>query len=115
MCISPFLTFLSAGAIFLSLRLSSVLLLYEHPLTLPQNYHWWWQSFLVGSASALWIFAYLAYYFLTKLHITGFVSSMLFFAYGALACAVYGLLVGTVGFLASYTFVRRIYSAVKVD
>ncbi|KAF2450647.1 hypothetical protein P171DRAFT_143561 [Karstenula rhodostoma CBS 690.94] len=80
-----------------------------------ENYHWWWHSFLVGSSSALWIFSYLVYYFYTKLHITGFVSSLLFFAYGALACAIYGLLVGTVGFLASYVFVRRIYAAVKVD
>ncbi|KAK7181904.1 multispanning membrane [Paraphaeosphaeria sporulosa] len=80
-----------------------------------ENYHWWWQSFLAGSSSALWIFGYLAYYFWTKLNITGFMSGLLFFAYGALACAVYGLLVGTIGFLASYVFVRRIYAAVKVD
>jgi transmembrane 9 superfamily protein 2/4 len=44
-----------------------------------------------------------------KLHITGFVSTLLFFSYSFLACAVYGLLTGTVGFLAAYTFVRRVY------
>ena len=69
----------------------------------------------MGSSSALWIFAYLVYYFFTKLHITGFASSILFFAYGALACAVYGLLVGTIGFWSAWLFVRRIYAAVKVD
>lgn len=44
-----------------------------------------------------------------KLHITGFVSTLLFFSYSFLACTVYGLLVGTVGFLAAYMFVRRVY------
>lgn len=40
---------------------------------------------------------------------------MLFFAYAALATALYALLTGTLGFLAAYAFVRRIYGAVKVD
>lgn len=47
-----------------------------------------------------------------KLHVTGFVSSLLFFSYSFLACAVYGLLTGTVGFLAAYAFVRRVYRLV---
>ncbi|KAJ5476825.1 Sodium:alanine symporter [Penicillium sp. IBT 31633x] len=80
-----------------------------------ENYHWWWQSFLTGGSSAFWIFAYCIWYYLFKLHITGFVSSLLFFSYSFLACAVYGLLTGTVGFLAAYGFVRRVYSAIKVD
>ncbi|KAE9978920.1 hypothetical protein BLS_000195 [Venturia inaequalis] len=80
-----------------------------------ENYHWWWQSFFVGGASSVWIFAYCVWYYVFKLHITGFVSSILFFTYSFLACTVYGLLTGTIGFLAAYAFVRRIYGAVKVD
>lgn len=75
-----------------------------------ENYRWWWQSFFVGGSSAVWIFAYCTWYFFTKLHIQGFVSGMLFFAYSGLACAVYGLLTGTIGFLSAYAFVRRIYA-----
>jgi transmembrane 9 superfamily protein 2/4 len=78
-----------------------------------ENYHWWWASFLAGASSSLWIYIYLVYYYFAKLHITGFVSSLLFFFYGFLACGVYGLLAGTVGFLAAYAFVRRIYRYVK--
>lgn len=40
---------------------------------------------------------------------------MLFFSYSFLASVVYGLLTGTIGFLTAYAFVRRIYSAIKVD
>ena len=57
----------------------------------------------------------MAWYYWTKLHIEGFVSSLLFFSYGGLTCAVYGLATGTVGFLTGYAFVRRIYGGVKVD
>lgn len=74
-----------------------------------ENYRWWWQSVFTGAGSAVWIFAYCAWFYATRLHITGFVSGLLFFGYSAVACSVYGLLVGTVGFLTAYAFVRRIY------
>ncbi|KAF7550872.1 hypothetical protein G7046_g7887 [Stylonectria norvegica] len=80
-----------------------------------ESYNWWWQSFLVGGGSSVWVFAYCVWYYLFKLHITGFVSSMLFFTYSFMACCVYGLLTGTVGFLSAYAFVRRIYGAIKAD
>jgi len=80
-----------------------------------ENYNWPWHSFLLGCSSAFWVFAYSGYYFATQLHITGFANTVLFFSYAGLACAVYGLLMGTVGFLTAYAFVRRIYGAIKVD
>jgi len=80
-----------------------------------QNYHWWWQSFFLGGSSSIWVFLYCVYYYANHLHITGMTSTMLFFAYSFLACLVYGLLTGTIGFLTAYAFVRRIYGAIKVD
>jgi len=74
-----------------------------------ENYNWWWQSIFIGSGSAIWIFIYCSWFYFFKLHIQGFVSGMLFFSYSFLACAVYGLLMGTVAFMTAYTFVRRIY------
>ncbi len=74
-----------------------------------ENYHWWWQSIFIGSGSSIWIFVYCTYFYYTKLHIHGFISGLLFFSYSLLACTVYGLLMGTVGFLTAYAFVRRIY------
>lgn len=80
-----------------------------------ENWHWQWYSFFIGGASSVWVFGYAAWFYFMRLHITGFVSSMLFFAYVALACAAYGVLAGTVGFLSAYAFVRRIYGTIKVD
>ncbi|KAF2112150.1 hypothetical protein BDV96DRAFT_525670 [Lophiotrema nucula] len=107
--------FTAVVGIILTITVVEVTIVATYIQLCAENYHWWWQSFLVGGSSSVWIYAYLLWYYFTKLHITGFVSSLLFFAYGFLACAVYGLLMGTVGFLAAYTFVRRIYGAIKVD
>ena len=74
-----------------------------------ENYNWWWQSIFTGGASAFWVFLYCVWFYFTKLNITGFVSGLLFFSYSLLACSVYGLLTGTVGFMTAYGFVRRIY------
>lgn len=77
-----------------------------------ENYNWWWQSVLIGPGSAFWIFIYCSWFYWFKLHIQGFVSGLLFFSYSLMACAVYGLLMGTVAFLTAYAFVRRIYGYV---
>lgn len=77
-----------------------------------ENYNWWWQSIFIGGGSAFWVFVYCIWFYFTKLNIQGFISGMLFFSYSLLACSVYGLLTGTVGFLTAYAFVRRIYGYV---
>ncbi|KAJ5344491.1 Sodium:alanine symporter [Penicillium brevicompactum] len=107
--------FLSAVSIVLIVTVVEVTVIATYSQLCSENYHWWWQSFLTGGSSACWIFAYCIWYYIFKLNVTGFVSSLLFFSYSFLACAVYGLLTGTVGFLAAYAFVRRVYSAIKVD
>ncbi|KAJ5454763.1 Transmembrane 9 superfamily member 7 [Penicillium daleae] len=107
--------FLSVVSVVLLVTVIEVTVIATYSQLCSENYHWWWQSFLTGGSSAFWIFAYCIWYYMFKLHITGFVSTLLFFSYSFLACAVYGLLTGTVGFIAAYTFVRRVYSAIKVD
>ncbi|OKL61532.1 hypothetical protein UA08_03315 [Talaromyces atroroseus] len=107
--------FLSVVSTILIVTVSEVTIIATYNQLCAENYHWWWQSFLTGGSSAFWVFAYCIWYYMFKLHISGFVSSLLFFSYSFLACAVYGLLTGTVGFLTAYAFIRRIYSAVKKD
>jgi transmembrane 9 superfamily protein 2/4 len=101
--------FLAVVSTILVLTVAEVTVVTIYVQLCSENYHWWWQSFLVGGGSAVWVFMYCVWYYFVKLHITGFVSSMLFFSYSFMACCVYGLLTGTVGFLTAYAFVRRIY------
>lgn len=107
--------FLSICSLLLLITIAEVTIVSVYIQLCNENYHWWWQSFLVGGGSSLWIFAYCVWYYIFKLHIQGWVSGMLFFAYSGVACCMYGLLTGTVGFLSAYAFVRRIYGAIKAD
>ncbi|EXJ91080.1 hypothetical protein A1O1_04187 [Capronia coronata CBS 617.96] len=107
--------FLSIISALLSITIAETVIITTYIQLCAENYHWWWQSFFVGGASGFWIFVYSVWYYATRLHIEGFVSSLLFFSYSALACAVYSLATGTIGFLTAYMFIRRIYGGVKVD
>jgi transmembrane 9 superfamily protein 2/4 len=107
--------FLAVVSVILVVTVIEVTIVATYVQLCSENYHWWWQSFIIGGSSSVWIFGYLVWYYFAKLHITGFVSSLLFFCYGFLACGVYALLTGTIGFLAAYAFVRRIYGAIKAD
>lgn len=101
--------FLSAVSAIVLVTVSEVTIIATYNQLCAENYRWWWQSFVAGGSSAIWILVYCVWYYFAKLHVTGFVSSLLFFSYSFLACTVYGLLTGTVGFLTAYAFVRRIY------
>ncbi|EYE97104.1 transmembrane 9 family protein [Aspergillus ruber CBS 135680] len=101
--------FLSSVSLILLVTVAEVTIIATYSQLCAENHHWWWQSFLTGGSSAFWIFAYCIWYYMFKLNVTGFVSGLLFFSYSFLACAVYGLLTGTVGFLTAYAFVKRIY------
>ncbi len=72
-------------------------------------------SFLAPSASGGYLFLYSVYYFKSQLKISDGTSIMLYFGYMFLISAVFSLVTGTIGYLATFSFVRRIYSAIKVD
>jgi transmembrane 9 superfamily protein 2/4 len=80
-----------------------------------ENYHWWWRSFFVSGGSAIYVFAYSIFYFYTKLDIDEFVPTLLYFTYTIMMCVTFWLLTGTIGFYAAFFFIRKIYSAVKID
>ncbi|KAF2881654.1 hypothetical protein ILUMI_24511 [Ignelater luminosus] len=80
-----------------------------------EDYHWWWRSFITSGGSALYILAYSLFYFITKLEITEFIPTLLYIGYTGLMVVTFWLLTGTIGFLAAYAFIRKIYGAVKID
>ncbi|MCJ1443346.1 MAG: hypothetical protein MMC23_003844 [Stictis urceolatum] len=102
--------FLSVVSLVLIVTVVEVTIVATYIQLCAENYHWWWQSFFIGGSSAIWIFLYCTWFYFMKLNMTGFISGILFFSYSFLACAVYALLTGTVGFLTAYAFVRRIFS-----
>ncbi|CAH0725937.1 unnamed protein product, partial [Brenthis ino] len=80
-----------------------------------EDYHWWWKSFIISGGSAVYILIYSIFYFFTKLEITEFIPTLLYIGYTGLMVLTFWILTGTIGFFAAYTFIRKIYSAVKID
>jgi transmembrane 9 superfamily protein 2/4 len=80
-----------------------------------EDYNWWWRSFLNSGAAGLYLFGYAFVYFFTQLEMVGFVPCLVYFGYMLIASLVFVLVTGTVGFLASFWFVWKIFEAVKVD
>ncbi|KAF8134655.1 Endomembrane protein 70-domain-containing protein [Boletus edulis] len=66
-------------------------------------------------AGALWILLYGLFYWASRLSLDSFTSVALYLGYLFLLCLFDFLITGTIGFLASYWIVRRLYSAIRVD
>lgn len=80
-----------------------------------EDYNWWWRSFLTSGTSALYVFAYAFLYFSTRLQIEKPVSTLLYFGYMSIISLIFFLLTGSIGTIASFTFVRAIYGSIKID
>ena len=80
-----------------------------------EDWRWPWTSFLAASSTALYVFLYGVFFFITKTNMSGVVQTAFFFAYLALFCLVLALMCGALGFLGAFAFVRRIFSNLKVD
>lgn len=94
---------------------------------------WHWRAFLTGGGSAFWVLAYGLFYMVSRLSLSSVQSALLYLGYLFLI-ALFDFLVtgtyrsrsrrliahsaartGTIGFLAAYWAVRRLYSAIRVD
>lgn len=82
------------------------------------DYSWWWDSWLACASSGVYVFLYSLYYLTT--HSAGAAGGslparLLFVSYSLLGSLMFALLTGSIGFLASLAFTRRIYSSSVYD
>ena len=82
-----------------------------------EDYRWWWRSFLGPGTVGLYAFVYAVGYFLVyDMHMVGsFRSVALYIGYNFIIPLGLALIAGTVGFLATFYFIYRIFGAVKLD
>jgi len=80
-----------------------------------EDHKWWWQSFLNGGSTGLFIFAYSFYYLFHRSNMDGFLQLSFYFGYTGVVAYSFFLMLGFVGFVSSFTFVEYIYKAVKTD
>jgi len=77
--------------------------------------NWWWRSYFTSGSSAFYLFLYSIFYFFTRLQIIKFVSGVLFFGYMLLVSLFFFVLTGTIGYIACFYFIKKIYSSIKIE
>ncbi|XP_059489038.1 transmembrane 9 superfamily member 3 [Neocloeon triangulifer] len=80
-----------------------------------EDYRWQWTSFLAAASTSGYVYLYSFYYFFFKTKMYGLFQTTFYFGYMALFSLTLGLLCGTVGYIGTSLFVRKIYSTVKID
>ncbi|XP_014282711.1 transmembrane 9 superfamily member 3 [Halyomorpha halys] len=80
-----------------------------------EDYRWQWTSFLAAGSTSVYVYLYSFYYFFFKTKMYGLFQTAFYFGYMALFSLALGLMCGTVGYLGTSVFVRKIYSTVKID
>eukprot|EP00873_Tetraselmis_striata_P024316 jgi/Tetstr1/444580/TSEL_032431.t1 len=81
-----------------------------------EDYQWWWQSFYRGGAVAYFVAAYAITFMISSLNnMHGGLSIVVYLTYMGMFCYTLYILLGTVGFLASYYFTFKIFASVKSD
>ncbi|KAI8868920.1 hypothetical protein GQ42DRAFT_34731 [Ramicandelaber brevisporus] len=91
----------------------SILLCYFHLCS--EDYRWWWRSYLTSAATAFYVFLYSILFYVTKLDVSTYASTALYFGYMAMVSILLFLMTGTVGFVSTMWFVRKIYGSIKID
>lgn len=107
--------FLALTAGVVALTTATVSILFTYFVLCAEEYRWHWRAFLAGGGSAFWLFAYGIVYWLSRLSLGSFSAVMLYMGYLLLISLFDFLITGTIGFLATYWAVRRLYSAIRVD
>lgn len=82
-----------------------------------ESYHWWWPAFISTASAGLYVFGYSLVFLFTQPGLEGLhvVSSLVYTGYMLLGSIMFALGAGCIGFLSSFTFVRKIYSSVHID
>ncbi|KAK9480757.1 hypothetical protein V1514DRAFT_361544 [Lipomyces japonicus] len=97
------------------LTCATVTILIVYFILCSENYHWQWRSFIVAGSSSFFVFLYAVLYWVSKLSLGGFVSNVLYLGYSLLISFIIFILTGSVGYVSSYFFVKKIYGSIKID
>jgi len=80
-----------------------------------EDYRWQWVSFFSSGSTAGYVYFYSIYYFFVKTKMSGFFQTAFYFGYMLMFCFGLFILCGSIGFIGTSVFVRRIYRNVKID
>eukprot|EP00591_Stephanopyxis_turris_P018523 CAMPEP_0195533622 /NCGR_PEP_ID=MMETSP0794_2-20130614/40833_1 /TAXON_ID=515487 /ORGANISM="Stephanopyxis turris, Strain CCMP 815" /LENGTH=763 /DNA_ID=CAMNT_0040666213 /DNA_START=380 /DNA_END=2671 /DNA_ORIENTATION=- len=80
-----------------------------------QDHRWWWRSFWNSASVGCYLMVYSLWYASSILRLVGILPVLTYLMYMSILSTALGMFCGSVGFLSSLYFVRKIYGAVKFD
>merc|ERR1711871_1292870 len=108
--------FLALALLILLLTCAEVAVVLLYFQLTAEDHRWWWRSFFTSGSTAIYFFAYAAWYFAVELSSgVSFVSGLVYFFYMFIVSLCFFLLTGAVGFMACLVFVWKVYGAMKAD
>ncbi|KAG5494094.1 hypothetical protein JKF63_01929 [Porcisia hertigi] len=107
-----FLTLFSSALIVLCAEVSIVVTYFN---LRREDYRWWWSSYLSLSVTGFYLFVYSFFFLKRSLQIRALSSIILFLGYMLGVSVMFGMAVGSIGFLGSLWLVRRMYNSIKAD
>ena len=108
--------FLFLVFIIFSVSTCQVAIINTYLLLCNEHYHWWWRSsFMLSIGFTAYVFVYISLFYYTRVGAVSVSSLAFYWGYSAVILLTLWLVSGTIGLYSSYMFVRRIYSAIKID
>ncbi|KAH9041343.1 Nonaspanin TM9SF [Lactarius pseudohatsudake] len=107
--------FLALAAGVVGLTTAMVTILFTYFVLCAEEYRWHWRAFLTGGGHAIWLLAYGLFYSVSRLSLDSFSSVALYFGYFFLFAILDFLVTGSIGFLATYWAIRKLYGSVRID
>ena len=80
-----------------------------------EDHRWWWQSFLAGGSTGIFVFLYEFYFYFHRSDMHGFMQTSFYFGYMTFMAYTFALALGSLGFYASQLFVVYIYKSIRID
>ncbi|CCC68473.1 hypothetical protein NCAS_0B03890 [Naumovozyma castellii] len=106
--------FLLFSICLFTMTITLVTILFTYHSLCQENWKWQWRGFFIGGLGCS-IYVLLHSLFFIELKLGGFTNILLYMGYSSVVTALIFLVTGSVGFLSSMFFIKRIFSSVKVD
>ncbi|OAX79883.1 hypothetical protein ACJ72_05793 [Emergomyces africanus] len=105
--------FLCYGLMIITSAATTVLLVYF--LLCAEDYRWQWRAFMGAGMTGGYVFLNALIFWATRVSFGGLTGTVLYLGYSALSAFLVFILTGSIGLIASWMFIQRIYRSIKVD
>jgi transmembrane 9 superfamily member 2/4 len=109
------LGFLLAVLLILVATCAQVSIVLTYLQLCAEDHRWWWTSFFQCASAGGYLFLYSLWFLSSRLEMVGLLPVVVYLTYMGMISICFGLVCGSVGFMAAFAFTRTIYGAVKVD